>query len=88
MGKNYMGVTHSMYCIMTGYYDYVLGIIPLALLGITTVLSVVGFPLTLAVPAGASVAGLVVGHALFVNGPVDSPTIETKAAQSPPPNAD
>ncbi|WP_101297911.1 hypothetical protein [Halegenticoccus soli] len=62
---------------MTGYYDYVLGLIPLALLGITTMLSVVGFPLTTAVPVAASVSGLVIGHALFVNGPVDSSTPAT-----------
>jgi hypothetical protein len=74
---------------MTGYYDYVLGVIPLALLGITTALSIVGFPLTMAVPAGASVAALVIGHALFINGPV-SPTTQSQAPQpqSPPVNAD
>lgn len=74
---------------MTEYYDYVLGIIPLALLGITAALSIVGFPLTMAVPIGASVAGLVIGHALFINGPV-TPTPSTQQAmpQSPPVNAD
>ena len=88
MGKYYTGGAHSMYCLMAGYYDYVLGIIPLALLGITAVLTIVGFPLTLAVPTGASVAGLVIGHALFVNGPVDTPTVEKKPVQSPPVTAD
>lgn len=77
---------------MTGYYDYVLGVIPLALLGITAALSIVGFPLTTAVPAGASVAGLVVGHALFINGPAtptaSQPQPGSKPAQSPPVNAD
>ncbi|SDM35829.1 hypothetical protein SAMN04487949_1398 [Halogranum gelatinilyticum] len=76
---------------MTGYYDYVLGVIPLALLGITAALSIVGLPLTVAVPAGASVAGLVVGHALFVNGPATAapqPTATPQPTQSPPVNAD
>lgn len=72
---------------MTGYYDYVLGIIPLALLGITAALSIVGFPLTMAVPIGAGVAGLVIGHALFINGPVtSSPSKQTM--RKPPLNAD
>lgn len=78
---------------MTGYYDYVLGVIPLALLGITAALSIVGFPLTTAVPAGASVAGLVVGHALFINGPAtptapQPPAASSQPAQAPPVNAD
>lgn len=62
-----------MYCIMTGYYDYILGLIPLALLGITALLSVVGFPLAQAVPVGAGASVLLIGHALFVNGPVSTP---------------
>lgn len=73
---------------MTGYYDYVLGVIPLTLLGITTTLSIVGFPLTMAVPAGASVAALVIGHALFVNGPVTPTQPQAPTPQSPPVNAD
>ena len=55
---------------MTGYYDYVLGLIPLALFGLTGTLSVVGLGLTQAVPIAAGVAACIVGHALFVNGPV------------------
>lgn len=73
---------------MTGYYDYVLGLIPLALLGITALLSIVGVPLTMAVPVGASVACLVVGHALFVNGPVSEPAHDAAAQTSFTPNAD
>jgi hypothetical protein len=56
---------------MNGYYDYVLGLIPLTLLGLTAILVVVGLELTMAVPLGAGVSSLVVGHALFINGPVD-----------------
>ncbi|MFC4359059.1 hypothetical protein ACFO0N_14005 [Halobium salinum] len=76
---------------MTGYYDYVLGLIPVAMLGITAVLTLVGFSLSLAVPVGASASALVIGHALFVNGPVtpgtDAPTPAT-ATQQAPVNAD
>jgi len=57
---------------MTGYYDFILGLIPLALVGVTGVLNVAGLAVTMAVPLGAGVAVLLVGHALFVNGPVDS----------------
>ncbi|WP_410767181.1 hypothetical protein [Haloferax sp. DFSO60] len=54
---------------MTGYYDYILGLIPLALLGITGALVVVGLSVSMAVPMAAGVAALITGHALFVNGP-------------------
>lgn len=75
---------------MTGYYDYVLGLIPVAMLGITALLTFVGFSLSLAVPVGASVSALVIGHALFVNGPV-APAPEpatTAQTQQAPVNAD
>jgi hypothetical protein len=76
---------------MTGYYDYVLGFIPLALFGITGALTVAGVGLTTAVPAAAAVSALAIGHALFVNAPADSPTVETSAADTvsaPPAHAD
>ena len=71
---------------MTGYYDIVLGLIPVALLGITAALSLVGLSLTAAVPVGAFVAMAIIGHAMFVNTPSDV----TDEAQSsrPPLNAD
>ncbi len=56
--------------IMTGYYDYILGLIPVALVGIAGLLRLVGLPDTLAVPAGATVAVGLMVHAMFVNGPV------------------
>jgi hypothetical protein len=56
---------------MAGYYDLVLGLVPLTLLGLTGLLMLAGLGATTAVPLGAGAAGLVVGHALFVNGPVD-----------------
>ena len=56
---------------MMGYYDFVLGLIPASLLGITGSLHVAGFELTSAVPIAALVAVLVVGHAMFVRAPVE-----------------
>ncbi|MGM0606528.1 MAG: hypothetical protein ACQETB_12775 [Halobacteriota archaeon] len=82
---------------MTGYYDYVLGLIPVSLLGITAILSVIGLPLTAAVPVGAAVAILIIGHAVFVNVPVatDSPEplsnrphVDQQATQTRQVNAD
>ncbi|WP_425498927.1 hypothetical protein [Haloplanus halophilus] len=55
---------------MTGYYDYVLGLVPVTLVGITAVLAAVGVGYLTAVSVGAAAAALVVGHAMFVNGPV------------------
>ena len=56
---------------MTGYYDYVLGAIPLALIGGTGLLSATGLSLGAAIPLAAALAVLVIGHALFVNAPTD-----------------
>lgn len=57
---------------MTEYYDIVLGAIPLSLLGISGLLWVVGLSLTVAIPLGAVVSVGLIGHAMFVNGPVDA----------------
>ena len=78
---------------MTGYYDYVLGAIPLALFGISGSLTFAGLSLTTAVPLAACVAVLLIGHALFVNAPVQSvnstsSTNATSSANSRPVNAD
>jgi hypothetical protein len=78
---------------MAEYYDYVLGLVPLALVGITALLHVIGVATLVAVPAGAAVASLVVGHALFVNGPVDRSAgtpddTPTRSAVRTPINAD
>lgn len=59
---------------MTGYYDYVLGLIPAALIGLTATLMTVGLPLTSAVPVGAGAALVLMGHAMFVHNPVETPT--------------
>ncbi|AXR77768.1 hypothetical protein [Natrarchaeobaculum sulfurireducens] len=71
---------------MTGYYDIVLGLIPVALLGISAALTLVGLSLTAAIPIGAFVAMGVIGHAMFVNAPADV-SDEAQSAR-PPLNAD
>ena len=58
---------------MTGYYDLILGLIPLALGGITTVLVGFGLSLTAAVPLAAAVAVALIGHGLFVRAPGNAP---------------
>jgi hypothetical protein len=58
---------------MTGYYDLVLGLIPLAFVGVTGALVLGGIGVTIAVPLGALVSlGLVI-HGMFINGSVDTP---------------
>lgn len=70
---------------MTEYYDLVLGLIPLAMVGITGGLSVAGVTLTTAVTLAGAIAVLLVGHALFVNGPVDDePAGVTDRSRNPP----
>ncbi|WP_335999098.1 hypothetical protein [Halorientalis halophila] len=59
---------------MTGYYDYVLGIIPVSVAGISAALVAAGLGLTTAVPVASLFALALVGHAMFVNAPVDDAT--------------
>jgi len=59
---------------MTDYYDLVLGIIPLALGGVAAVLTVLGIPLTTSVGLAGGLSVGVIGHAMFVNAPVDGPS--------------
>lgn len=73
---------------MASYYDYVLGFIPLALLAVSGFLTVVGLPTTTAVALGAGVSFIAVGHALFVNGPVDDSATSTPSTSRHPVNAD
>jgi hypothetical protein len=73
---------HILYWIMTGYYDLILGLIPLSLIGITAGLSVVGVSVTSAVPLAAAVPVALIGHALFVNGPVADPQSSTDSVES------
>ncbi|WP_083252751.1 hypothetical protein [Haladaptatus sp. W1] len=72
---------------MTGYYDLILGLIPLALIGVTGAVSAAGLSLAAAVPVGATVSVLLIGHALFVNGPVDISPESTKVAPTPQTNS-
>ncbi|MFA9517861.1 hypothetical protein ACERIT_11700 [Halopenitus sp. H-Gu1] len=62
---------------MTGYYDYVLGLIPAALIGVTAALMSVGLPLVSAVPIGATVTIGLMGHAMFVNSPADGTPVRS-----------
>lgn len=65
---------------MTSYYDAILALIPLTLVGVTAVLLGVGLSLTAAVPIGASLAVLLIGHAMFVRSPAGSPPIADHSA--------
>lgn len=78
---------------MIGYYDYVLALIPTALLGVTGLLTLIGLPLLTALSVGGGASTLVVAHALFVNGPAGGDGSAGSASTaprsgSPPPNAD
>ena len=76
---------------MTAYHDYVLGLIPAALLGITATLAMTGIPVRLAVPVGGGVAALLFAHAMFVRGPVASSGAsapDAAAGSGPAPNGD
>lgn len=56
---------------MAGYYDIVLGLIPLTLAGIAGGLTAIGgVPLTTAIPIASVVAVGLIGHAMFVRTPV------------------
>ncbi|MEF8807823.1 hypothetical protein [Natronomonas sp.] len=68
---------------MTGYYDIVLGLIPLSLAGLTALLLAAGMSLSASVPL-ASIASLgLMGHAMFVNGPVSTPTTPNGGQAAP-----
>jgi hypothetical protein len=69
---------------MTDYYDYVLALIPGTLLGVAAALSLFGFPLEAALSGGGAMSALVVGHAVFVNGPVDEEPVLDAPARTPP----
>ena len=66
---------------MAQYYDYVLGVIPLVLVGLTGLLAVAGVRLTTALPVGAGVAALIIGHALFVSMPTQPTADATESRQ-------
>ena len=67
---------------MTGYYDYVLGLIPAALIGVTASLTLIGLSSTAALPTGAVAAATVMAHAVFVRAPVDDGDAPADASPS------
>lgn len=68
---------------MTSYYDLVLALIPLTLLGGTLGLLAVGMSFTAAIPVGAALSVLLIGHAMFVRSPVTYPVSASSETQSP-----
>ena len=56
---------------MASYYDLVLVFIPVALVAVAGLATAAGLGATTAVPLGAGVSAALIGHAMFVNGPVD-----------------
>ena len=70
---------------MTGYYDYVLGLIPVSVAGISAALLGAGLSLTVAVPLALVFAIGLIGHAMFVNAPVDDVPATTPAASQDSP---
>ena len=68
---------------MPSYYDLILGLIPLALFGVAGSLMVLGLQIAVAVPLAALVSVGLIGHALFVNGPVETVGSTTSRSSSP-----
>lgn len=73
---------------MTGYYDLILGLIPASFLGTTGLLHVAGIDLMSALPVAGGIAILLVGHALFVNGPVEDAAPQQSNSSVSPNGAD
>ena len=76
---------------MTGYYDIVLGLIPLGLGGIATALTLFGYQLTVSVSVASLFAIALICHAMFVRTPTDAvPEVESASASAggPAPTAD
>jgi hypothetical protein len=68
---------------MTGYYDIVLGLIPVAFIGGTAALTTIGnVAMSTAIPIAAVLSVLLIGHAMFVNAPVDVVAEESEHAQA------
>ncbi|WP_256300485.1 hypothetical protein [Haloarchaeobius salinus] len=73
---------------MTGYYDIVLGLIPVSFIGGTAALTTVAdMALSTAIPVAAVLSVLLIGHAMFVNAPVDVVAEEAEPAKSTPSTA-
>lgn len=67
---------------MTGYYDIILGLIPLAMATITGAMVLADFGLTTAIPLASVVTVGLIGHAMFVRAPVDAPVADATVQQS------
>ena len=66
------------------YYDLVLLLIPLLTGGVSGSLVGFGTELTVALPIGSLFAVFVIGHALFVRGPVEDPVPTTHQSDAAP----
>ena len=62
---------------MVGYYDYVLAVIPVTLLGLGGALFAAGVSMVFAVVVASGVTLGVIGHAMFVRAPGTTPAGET-----------
>lgn len=60
---------------MYSYYDLVLALIPTTLGGTATIATIFGIDITTGVTFGAAMAALLIGHALFVRSPVNTPSL-------------
>jgi len=69
--------------IMTRYYDLILALIPVALLGIGGALLVAGVPQPVAISLAGTTAVGMIGHAIFVNGPVAPSSPATQSGAQP-----
>ncbi|MEF8840783.1 MAG: hypothetical protein V5A62_04050 [Haloarculaceae archaeon] len=72
---------------MMGYYDIVLGLIPLGLGTIAAAMMLLGYQLTVAVPVASVFAIGLICHAMFVRTPTDAGP-ETENAGGHAPTAD
>ncbi len=69
---------------MENYYDYILSGIPLGFIGVFSVLVLFGSSYSLATSLSAGFAALLIGHAMFINGPVSKSQItNTEDAANP-----
>jgi len=57
---------------MVGYYDLVLGLVPLGLGTIAAAMMLLGYEPTVALPTGSVFAIALIGHAMFVRTPTDA----------------
>ncbi len=66
-----------------GYYDVMLGLIPVVFGGVAGGFLAIGFGLIVAIPFGALGAIALMGHAMFVNPPTHVSTHSTPAISAP-----